>query len=160
MNYEVNEPIIRTTINISYIFFLADGDGDMTRLIIGQNDLATLNPELAKQWDYSKNGSIKPENITSGSSKKIWWKCDKGHSFCATPSTRTRMNTGCPYCSNKKVLKGYNDLLTVEPELALDWDYENNDCNPDEVCAGTGKILGWKCHVCGGQWKAKGAEGD
>ena len=31
----------------------------------------------------------------------------------------------CPYCENKKVLVGYNDLKTTHPNIAKEWGIEN-----------------------------------
>ena len=45
----------------------------MAKLIVGQNDLATVNPNLAVEWHPSKNGSLLPSQITAGSNKKVWW---------------------------------------------------------------------------------------
>lgn len=38
------------------------------------------------------------------------------------------MRTNCPYCSNRKLLKGYNDFLTTNqnPQLLDEWDYTRN----------------------------------
>ena len=48
------------------------------------------------------------------------------------------MHTGCPYCSNKKLLSGYNDLATTHPEIAKEWDYnKNNGITPSDVMAGS-----------------------
>ena len=62
------------------------------------NSLLLLNPEIAKEWNYQKNGSLKPEYILANSSKKVWWKCSKGHEWQATIYSRNQGN-GCPYCS-------------------------------------------------------------
>jgi len=83
-------------------------------LIIGENDLCTVFPEVANEadgWDAS--------TYLPGSNKKKWWKCKFGHRWEATIYDRTgRDKTGCPYCSNKKVLAGFNDLKTRHPEIA------------------------------------------
>ena len=36
------------------------------------------NPELAKEWHPTKNGSLEPTDLTLGSNKKVWWVCAKG----------------------------------------------------------------------------------
>ena len=41
------------------------------------NCLSTLNPELAKQWHPFNNFPLTSMDVTQGSDKKIWWKCDK-----------------------------------------------------------------------------------
>ena len=43
-----------------------------------KKSLAETYPEVAKQWHPSKNGGLTPFKFTSGSNKKVWWKCDKG----------------------------------------------------------------------------------
>lgn len=80
------------------------------------------------------------------SKSKYWWKCKKGHSFYASVSSRTNLKSGCPYCSNQKVIIGYNDLATTNPELLKEWNYERNmDITPQSVTAGSGKKVWWKC---------------
>ena len=67
------------------------------RVIAGINDLATLEPLLAKQW--SKKNKIKPTEVSIGSHKKVIWKCEKGHEWEAAVKSRTINKTDCPYCS-------------------------------------------------------------
>lgn len=101
-------------------------------------------PELLKQWDFSKNKNYNPDEITIGSGLKIWWICDKGHSYQSTVNNRIR-GDGCPYCSNKKILAGYNDLATLAPELASQWDSNKNSILPSEVGTGSAKKVWWIC---------------
>ena len=70
------------------------------KAIKGENDLATTNPEMLEEWDYEKN-EIRPEEVMSGSHKKVWWRCKKGHSWQSFIYNRTR-GFGCPYCSGHK----------------------------------------------------------
>lgn len=119
----------------------------------GKNDLATLEPEIAKEWDDEKNKDRKPTMITKYSQMKVWWKCSKGHSYQASPAKRV-FGRGCPYCSNQKVLSGYNDLATVRPDLALEWDHEKNgDLHPTDVTAGADKKVWWRCRK-GHSWES------
>ncbi len=122
-------------------------------VIKGENDLQTVNPLLAKEWNYEKNGNLKPEDFTASSGKKVWWKCSKGHEWETTISNRHR-GTGCPYCSGNKVLTGYNDLQTLNPVLASEWNYEkNHDLTPADVMPNSGKKVWWKCSK-GHEWQA------
>ena len=128
------------------------------RLLTGVNDLETLFPDIAKDWDYEKNGDLKPSCITAQNGKKVWWKCKEGHSWDAIISARTGPNkTGCPYCSNKKVLQGYNDLETKYPDLCKEWNYDKNDILPSQVVYGSGKLVWWKCPK-GHEYQAKIAQ--
>lgn len=102
------------------------------------------SPHLLKELDSEKNGSFNPSSIGYSSTKKVWWKCNKGHSYYTSIGSRTRDNgTGCPYCSNQKVLKGFNDLKTKRPDIAKEWDYEKNyPLKPSEILPGTQKNIG------------------
>ena len=113
----------------------------------GFNDLATTHPELAQQWDWENNGDLGPENISAGSEKKVFWKCDKGHSYDMSPYNRTsKKPQSCPYCSGKRILRGYNDLAATHPELVQQWDEKKNgDLTPDQVSFGMGKKVWWEC---------------
>ena len=68
------------------------------------NCLATLNPELAKEWHLSKNGELTPWKVTLYSNKKVWWKCKEcGHEWPSSISNRSgKDENGCPKCSKSK----------------------------------------------------------
>ncbi len=116
----------------------------MSVIEIGKNDLVTVNPTLAKQWNYEKNGTLTPSMVGGYSNIKVWWVCEKGHEWEATVCTRNN-GTGCPVCSNKKIIVGYNDLATTNPELVKKWDFEKNQIKPTEVTFGSTKKVWWKC---------------
>ena len=69
--------------------------------IVGENDFATTYPNLSKFWDYNKNNN-KPEDFLSHSQKKVWWKCNKGHSYQRIISSQVLQNGKCPICNLKK----------------------------------------------------------
>ena len=71
------------------------------------NNLAVLYPGLIRQWDYEKNNGLTPQEVTAGSQKKVYWICEKGHSFDMDIRSRTK-GQGCPYCNNRRILPGYN----------------------------------------------------
>ena len=122
-------------------------------IIKGENDLQSVNPLLAKDWNYEKNNGLTPADIMSNSGKRVWWKCSKGHEWQATVASRSG-GTGCPYCVGKKVLKGYNDLQTVNPTLTKEWNYEKNgNLKPEDFTANSGKKVWWKCSK-GHEWQA------
>ena len=66
-----------------------------------ENDLATLYPDLVKEWNYEKNGNLRPEQFAAYSSKKVWWKCKKGHEWQARIADRNK-GRGCPICRKIK----------------------------------------------------------
>lgn len=118
-----------------------------------ENSLLLSNPELSKEWNLEKNGDLKPEYLTSNSGKKVWWRCVKGHQWQATVDHRNN-GRGCPYCSGKKVLNGFNDLQTFNPVLAKEWNYKkNNGLTPTDVTPNSNKKVWWKCQE-GHEWQA------
>lgn len=108
-----------------------------SRVAIGVNDLETTHPLLAKEafgWD--------PRTVRHGSTLKRDWKCSLGHVWSQSPNQRTSKGTlGCPFCSNKIVLPGFNDLASTHPDLAL----EAFGWNPKEYSRGSSKKMEWKC---------------
>ena len=122
------------------------------RAIPGENDFATLYPSIAIQWDDDKNGSSIPETLLPHSAKRSWWKCDKGHSW-ETPIRYRTNGHGCPYCTRQKIIPGENDLATLHPCLAKQWDAKKNDLLPQDVTCGSGKSIWWLCDL-GHSWKA------
>ena len=119
-------------------------------VVVGKNDFQTKFPTLASEWHPTKNGNLKPFDILPSSNKKVWWLCNKGHSYEAKVGNRTYLNRGCPYCSGNKLLPGYNDFETWckkngRQDLLDEWDYEKNSENPSEITkTGGGKKFWWK----------------
>ena len=123
---------------------------------IKDNSLQALYPDIAKEWHPTKNGSLTPDMFDFGSIENVWWKCPvcKGE-WRTTINLRTNQKTKCPFCSGRRVLKGFNDIATLRPDLVLDWDYSKNSKKPDEVSRGSRYEAWWKCHKCGYEWKTK-----
>ena len=122
--------------------------------LAGENDLATLYPDIAAQWDGMKNGALRPSNVTAGSNRRVWWRCEKGHSYRAMIAQRVQRGDGCPYCANRKVLPGFNDLATVQPLVAKQWHESlNGALTPEMVTTGSHKKAWWQCSY-GHVWKA------
>ena len=122
-------------------------------LIVGKNDLATIGPALALQWHPSKNGVLKPQDVTGVSGKEVWWLCGKGHEWRAKISNR-HFGSGCPTCANHIVAAGFNDLATTHPEIASQWHpTKNGDLHPNQVTRGMRKKIWWTCSK-GHEWQA------
>lgn len=114
--------------------------------IPGVNDLESVNPELARQWISSKNGQ-KPRDISPGSTKKVWWRCQtyQDHEWEASVSSRHRLGAGCPICANLKVKVGFNDLKSRHPGVASEWHSHLNTLTSEEVVSGTNQLFWWQC---------------
>ena len=113
-------------------------------ILPGFNDLATTRPDLAKETSKAIARSV-----WAGSLKKISWKCSAGHTWEATPYSRSVQKNNCPICGNKKVVSGVNDLQTTNPKLAK----EADGWDPTTVTSGSAKRLAWKCKK-GHKWSA------
>ena len=124
-----------------------------SNIINQEGSLAVKYPELVKEWHPTKNGKLTPEELTYASNKKVWWLCPNGHSYEKNVVGRTIANRGCPYCTNQKVLKGYNDLETVFPNFLKEWNYVKNTVLPDQIIARSGKKYWWICEL-GHEWQA------
>lgn len=125
------------------------------KVLPGFNDLSTTNPTLSLEWHPTKNEDFLPTMVTLGSHKKVWWICEKGHEWETEIVNRTTAKTGCPYCSGKKVLSGFNDLLTTNPKLAAEWHpTKNGDLFPTMVSSGSHKKAWWICKN-GHEWQAE-----
>lgn len=120
--------------------------------IIGVNDLETVNPTLALEWNYNKNGSLKPCDVKSGTNKKVWWVCNNGHEWEANISSR---NSGknCPYCSGRLAIGGKTDLATIRSDLLTVWNYKKNiSISPKNISIGSNKKVWW-IGKCGHEWE-------
>ena len=108
--------------------------------------------EIISQWALDLN-DLKPHEVTSHSKLKINWKCEKGHVWKGTPSSRIRGN-GCPDChdSNRvelllkaKLKIAGKSLFDAYPDLKDEWDFDKNDKNPYELTPNSGYKVFWKC---------------
>jgi len=116
------------------------------------HNLAVKNPDLAKEWHPTINGELSPNDVTPGSNKKVWWRCERGHEWEAAIGNRTR-GTGCPYCSGRRA-GADNNLAVQNPDLAKDWHpSKNRDVSPYDVKPGSDKKVWWICER-GHEWKA------
>lgn len=70
------------------------------RYATNKNCLAATHPHLASLWHPTKNGALSPENTKAGSGKSIWWVCNFGHKWQATPNNMKRptRKSLCPQC--------------------------------------------------------------
>ena len=102
--------------------------------------------------DFQVLNNIDPRDVFINSATSYWWTCTNGHNFKASPNNRNK-GSDCPYCSNHKVLIGFNDLETLHPKVLTKWNYEKNiGVLPNSVTPGSDKKVWWKCNCCGYEW--------
>lgn len=101
-------------------------------------------PELEQHWDFNKNKATFKE-VYANSRLEAHWKCPDCKAETKNKIYDKVTMVGCVYCLNKRVLAGFNDLSTRNPELLMIWDYEKNTINPNEVLFNSGIKVWWKC---------------
>lgn len=122
------------------------------RVLVGFNDLTTVRPDLAAEWHPILNGDLHPTAVTRSSGKKAWWIDALGHEWETAISGRNR-GTGCPYCAGIRVLAGFNDLATLRPDLAAQWNPTKNEISITETQPNANKKAWWICKE-GHEWHA------
>lgn len=111
------------------------------------NSLATLFPQLAKEWHPTQNGKLTPADVTYGSNQVVWWKCKKGkdHVWSANVRRRTRTGKGCPFCHGLRA-STTNSLVSLCPEIAAEWhNTKNRGLNREAIVARSQRRVWWKC---------------
>ena len=100
--------------------------------------------------------SIKKNMIDSLSNIVATWKCSKcsGKYDC---SVVKRHQEGCPYCSNKQMLKGFNTLQETHSYLEKFWDEENSTKLSDYWSKSSEAII-WSCPCCGNHFQCSPIE--
>lgn len=101
----------------------------------GENDLLSQYPELVKDsWDYDKN-TIEPDKVTYGSDKKVWWKCNLGHSWKSHVYSRKKGHD-CPTCSksrSKLEIEIFEYIKSIIPGVNIINNYKNNNISEIDI---------------------------
>ena len=107
---------------------------------------------LLREWHPTWNGLLTPADVAPHSNKKVWWRCEKGHSWETSVNNRVS-GCGCPVCANRRVERGYNDLASTCPEAAAQWDAEKNGIlTPCDVAPCSRQRVWWRC-AKGHSWR-------
>ena len=107
-------------------------------IITGVNDLASTHPDLAAQLVDPAVG----RSLSAGSHTPVTWRCQESHRWDASPVSRSRLGSGCPYCSGRLPVPGVNDLATTHPDLAAQL---IDPALASTVGPGSSKALTWRC---------------
>ncbi|MCK2000775.1 zinc-ribbon domain-containing protein [[Brevibacterium] frigoritolerans] len=79
---------------------------------------------LQKEWHPTKNTGLILVDFHLVQ-KKVWWICEKGHEWEASPNNR-KNGTGCPHCAGR-IVTLETCLAAISPELEKDWHPEKNN---------------------------------
>lgn len=103
--------------------------------------------EILKDNNYLADKTINISEIKTG--RQYLFTCQNGHTFESNVSNAFQSGKfGCPICSGRRVLKGFNDLWTTHPELAS---MLKNKDDGYRYNAGSNVKLLWICPDCGNE---------
>jgi hypothetical protein len=122
------------------------------------NCLQSVRPQLAHEWHPAKNAQLTPMDVTPGSHKKVWWRCDKGHEWKTTVYARS-LGTGCPSCPRpQRKIDREKSLDAVNRRISGEWHpTKNSSLTPQDVLPNSNKRVWWLCRN-GHEWAARIAE--
>jgi Probable Zinc-ribbon domain len=107
--------------------------------------MATTHPSMAAELVGTD-----PTTVVAGTEKILLWRCPNHDEPYPAMGMNRLKDRGCGYCSNRRVLSGFNDMATTHPELAV----EVIDCDPSTVIATSPRRHLWRCRACGYKWSA------
>lgn len=120
--------------------------------------LAERSEILLSQWDFENNGGLSPYEIPLNYGKPVAWKCDEcGYQWSSSPNSRVRGDdvSGCPHCSGRVAFSGIDDLETLYPQIAKEWDFiKNSGMLPSQIKPYSNKKYHWLCPNCGNSYLA------
>jgi hypothetical protein len=126
--------------------------------ICKDTSIAATFPNIMKEWHPEKNKGFDPYNISPNSHKEIWWlcankTCNHGckHEWTAPPSNRTRVNSGCPFCSKPvKTVCKHKSIGYLFPDLCTQLHpVKNKDIDIYKISASSKINATWICPVIG-----------
>jgi hypothetical protein len=117
------------------------------RAVSETNTLAVTSPAVAREWHPSRNGALSPRDVTSGSSRHVWWRCSAAaaHEWQATVNSRVSHRRGCPFCARKRTLAA-DTLARRRPSVAREWHPTRNGAvTPRDVAHDSSRPSWWQC---------------
>ncbi|MCB0486622.1 MAG: hypothetical protein KDC47_10540, partial [Flavobacteriaceae bacterium] len=122
-------------------------NNDLIKATTKTPSLQETHPEIAAEWDYERNGSLKPNMVSAGSHRLAHWKCPKGpdHEWATAIRHRARRGHGCSICANRIVVPS-NCLAKTHPNIAKEFYTPMNGVETSlTISAGSNKYFYWKC---------------
>jgi hypothetical protein len=114
---------------------------------------ARARPRLLSEWHPTLNGTLDPASVTRSSLRKVWWRCvvSTDHEWQVSVSSRVFGNTGCPFCTGRKVAES-TSLLKTHPHLAVEWHPTLNELPATQVRSTSRVKRWWRC-AAGHEWQ-------
>jgi hypothetical protein len=113
------------------------------RIQAGVNDLSTLFPDIAAEWNFKKNLNHDITTIAAGSNLFAWWICPVGHAYRKTVGNRTR-GGNCHQCP--RIASRARTLAVARPDLAEQFHPTKNlPLTIDTITIGSRRLCHWTC---------------
>ena len=93
------------------------------------NSLAEVRPELVPEWS-EKNLPLKPDEITFGSNKKVWWRGACGHEW------QTRLTDERLELSDEVIMKLNDQLNMIRDNIGTEQEISITYFVPDDKKSG------------------------
>ena len=94
---------------------------------------------------FKLNNGIMTDDIYVNSKTPISFRCNNGHVWSSSPD-KILQGGGCPYCAGFKVWPGFNDILTVRPDVAALITHQDDK---RKYTSGSNKKIDFTCPLCG-----------
>jgi hypothetical protein len=115
-------------------------------------NLYLLKPNLIMEWHPTRNGNVRPRDVTPGSGKKVWWICEEGHEWQAAIYSRSR-GSGCPDCYRGNTVNNDPQMVS-DAALLMEWHpTRNGNLRLGDVASGFFDKVWWLCQR-GHEWQA------
>jgi len=115
------------------------------------------DPAVAGEWHPTRNGDLRPDQVTAGSKRAVWWRCarDPGHEWQQTVFDRVRRGGRCPLCARAPEPKPV--LSVLRPDLVAEWHPGRNGAlSPHALTAGSPRVVWWRCALDPAhEWRAR-----
>lgn len=108
-------------------------------------------PESIEQFVEDLNPNISLTDLGIGSTKKVWWKCNKNedHIWQASPNQRAsgKKLRGCSICTGKTVSLS-SSIKATHPLIAAEFHpTKNQNLTKERISQGSNKKVWWKCSL-------------
>lgn len=122
------------------------------RILPGFNSFAALFPNIANM--LSPKNNFDADCCSPYSKVHALWACSTcGGEYPADIVEMVEGKCECPFCTNKRVLPGFNSLDITHPEISNLWS-NNNNRNTNTIMAQISEPYKWICKVCNNEYIA------
>lgn len=119
---------------------------------ISERDFFEIVELLASSFSGANPMNLSELRVEWKRTLAIWLCADEPHSYEATIQKKLTLK-GCPYCSNRRLLPGFNDLPSALPAVYSEWSPKNT-LDPHSLLVSSRERVLWLCskESCKHEW--------